>query len=155
MLDESHQKNVFNTLPTGIRKIVISTSIAETSVTIDDITRVIDTGLMKEASYDDDVKANNLNRVWVARANANQRKGRAGRTQPGKCYRLYSRARFFDCMPQFSLPAMQREALDNLILRLCAMNLTSDPRDILRGCLDAPDETRMNKSIEKLRFYFR
>jgi len=54
-------------------------------------------------------------------------------------------------MDDFMLPAMQKEALDNLILRLCAMNLTSDPRDILRGCMDAPDEIRMNKSIEKLR----
>ena len=151
MLDEAHQRNVFNRMPIGVRKIVISTSMAETSITIDDITRVIDSGLMKEASFDDEVKANQLNRVWISQANANQRKGRAGRTQPGKVYRLYSRARYQNIMSDFMQPAMQREALDNLILRLCAMNLTNDPRDVLRGCLNAPEENRMNKSIEKLR----
>ena len=106
---------------------------------------------MKEAAFDDDVKANSLERVWIAKANAIQRKGRAGRTRPGKLYRLYSKARYMEIMSDFSVPAMQREALDSLILRLCGMNLTADPRDILRRCLDTPDETRMNKSIEKLR----
>merc|ERR1712045_416206 len=70
-ITNNHQSEVFKPSPPGIRKIVIATSIAETSITIPDVSIVIDTGFIKEAFYDDEVRATNLRREWISQANAN------------------------------------------------------------------------------------
>lgn len=89
-LTSEEQALVFKRAPTGKRKIVLSTNIAETSVTIDDCVFVIDCGQMKEKKFDSNRNMESLDVVWVSRANAMQRKGRAGRVMPGVCIHLFT-----------------------------------------------------------------
>ncbi|OUM67572.1 hypothetical protein PIROE2DRAFT_34796, partial [Piromyces sp. E2] len=86
-------KTLFNPSPKGIRKIVLSTNIAETGVTIPDVVYVIDSGKVKETRYDDKKKLTLFKEVFISQANAKQRKGRAGRIRPGKCFHLYTKKR--------------------------------------------------------------
>ncbi|KAH9932077.1 P-loop containing nucleoside triphosphate hydrolase protein [Epithele typhae] len=90
-LTSDEQRKVFERIPQW--KIIVSTNVAETSVTIDDVIYVIDGGKVKETHYDADAGLTKLTEQWVTRAAAKQRRGRAGRTQPGICYKLYTRAK--------------------------------------------------------------
>ena len=81
---------VFGYPPDGVRKCIVSTNIAETSITIDGIRFVADSGKVKEMSYDSTCKMQRLKEFWISKASAEQRKGRAGRTGPGICYRSVS-----------------------------------------------------------------
>ncbi|PIE03376.1 MAG: hypothetical protein CSA81_02435, partial [Acidobacteria bacterium] len=89
-LGSEEQEKVFNPAPEGLTKVVVSTNVAETSVTIDGITAVIDTGLAKMNFYNPRTYSSSLVETSISRASADQRRGRAGRTQPGQCFRLYS-----------------------------------------------------------------
>ena len=82
---------MFATTPPGMRKAIVSTNIAETSVTIDGIRFVVDSGKHKEMAWNPKTGVQSLQEFWVSRASADQRKGRAGRTGPGTCFRLYSK----------------------------------------------------------------
>ncbi|KAI7750690.1 hypothetical protein M8C21_029534 [Ambrosia artemisiifolia] len=93
MVPSIEQKKVFKRPPHGCRKIILSTNIAETAVTIDDVVFVIDSGRMKEKSYDPYNKVSTLQSSWISKASAKQREGRAGRCQAGICYHLYSKLR--------------------------------------------------------------
>ena len=93
------QRKVFQKPPSGVRKIILSTNIAETSVTIEDVSFVIDTGRAKEKNYDPHLKTSTLAPTWVSQASAKQRKGRAGRTKRGVAFRLYSRRRHSSFRP--------------------------------------------------------
>ena len=86
-LSVAEQDKVFDLPPEGIRKCILSTNIAETSVTIDGIRFVVDTGKMKEMSFEAETKMKKLREYWVSKASAEQRKGRSGRTGPGVCFR--------------------------------------------------------------------
>ena len=111
--------------PEGVRKCVISTNVAETSVTLDGVRFVIDSGTVKEAGFDAEQSLRSLSPHWVSRASADQRKGRAGRTGPGVCFRLYSQAEY-DALDAFTPPALLRtplEAVALLLLRLGAGSL--------------------------------
>ncbi|KAF5293769.1 hypothetical protein FQA39_LY03254 [Lamprigera yunnana] len=112
-----NQKQVFERPPLGVRKIVLSTNIAETSVTIDDVVFVIDSGKIKMRGYDVESDTCTLKAEWVALANANQRRGRAGRVQAGVCFHLFSRA------PLGILPEILRTCLENTILSIKALRL--------------------------------
>ena len=81
---------VFDVAPPGVRKCILSTNVAETSVTIDGIRFVVDSGREKEMRYEAAGGAHSLQEGWVSRASAEQRKGRAGRTGPGVCFRMYA-----------------------------------------------------------------
>ena len=81
---------MFDIAPSGVRKCIISTNIAETSVTIDGVRFVIDSGRVKEMSYDAKYHMQRLQEFWISQASAEQRRGRAGRTGPGVCYRYIS-----------------------------------------------------------------
>lgn len=91
MLPTSVQKSVFDRPPEHVRKIIIASNIAETSITIDDVVYVIDAGKIKYTTYDQKKNTQSLDEEWVATANAMQRRGRAGRVQPGICYHLYTK----------------------------------------------------------------
>ena len=90
-LSSEEQQLVFSKPGHGQRKIVISTNLAETSITIDDCVFVVDAGRMKEKRFDPTKNMESLDTVWVSQANALQRKGRAGRVQEGYCFHLYTR----------------------------------------------------------------
>uniref|UniRef100_A0A1B0GQ34 Helicase C-terminal domain-containing protein n=1 Tax=Phlebotomus papatasi TaxID=29031 RepID=A0A1B0GQ34_PHLPP len=104
------QDKVFSYAPEGVRKCIVSTNIAETSVTIDGIRFVVDSGKMKEMSFDASCKMQRLKEFWISKASAEQRKGRAGRTGPGVCYRLYSEKQYQD-LEAYSVAEIHRVPL--------------------------------------------
>uniref|UniRef100_A0A8C5HZZ1 RNA helicase n=1 Tax=Gouania willdenowi TaxID=441366 RepID=A0A8C5HZZ1_GOUWI len=112
-----NQIQVFKKPPPGVRKIVIATNIAETSITIDDVVFVIDGGKIKETHFDTNNNISTMAAEWVSLANAKQRKGRAGRVRPGKCYHLYNglRASLLDA---YQLPEIMRTPLEELCLQI-------------------------------------
>ncbi|OCT67971.1 probable ATP-dependent RNA helicase DHX34 isoform X2 [Xenopus laevis] len=120
------QDKVFDLAPPGVRKCIISTNIAETSVTIDGVRFVLDSGKVKEMSFDPKAKMQRLQEFWISRASAEQRKGRAGRTGPGVCYRLYAESDY-DAFSPYPVPEIQRVALDSLVLQMKSMGL-GNPR---------------------------
>ncbi|XP_048348830.1 probable ATP-dependent RNA helicase DHX34 isoform X3 [Sphaerodactylus townsendi] len=125
-LSVAEQDKVFDVPPQGVRKCIVSTNIAETSVTIDGVRFVVDSGKVKELSYDPKAKLQRLQEFWVSQASAEQRKGRAGRTGPGVCYRLYAETDY-NAFPAYSVPEIQRVALDALVLQMKNMGL-ENPR---------------------------
>ena len=106
----------------GRRKVIIATNIAETSVTIDGVTVVIDPGQAKVNFYNPRTFTSSLVEVPVSRASANQRRGRAGRTQPGVCYRLY-RPEDFDRRPLFTTEEIYRTDLSEVVLRMAELGI--------------------------------
>jgi hypothetical protein len=117
MVPIMEQRKVFTRPPPGCRKIVLSTNIAETAVTIDDIVYVIDTGRMKEKSYDPYNNVSTLESSWISKASAKQREGRAGRCQPGICYHLYSKLRAA-ALPDFRTPEIKRMPIEEICLQV-------------------------------------
>jgi HrpA-like RNA helicase len=117
MVPPADQRAVFQRAPLGVRKIVLATNIAETAVTVDDCTCVVDCGRHKERSYDAYAGVATLQAAWISQASSTQRRGRAGRCRPGECYRLYSAARLAS-LPKFQLPEMQRSPLEELCLQV-------------------------------------
>uniref|UniRef100_G3U5S1 Probable ATP-dependent RNA helicase DHX34 n=1 Tax=Loxodonta africana TaxID=9785 RepID=G3U5S1_LOXAF len=125
-LSVADQDKVFDVAPPGVRKCILSTNIAETSVTIDGIRFVVDSGKVKEMSYDPQAKLQRLQEFWISQASAEQRKGRAGRTGPGVCFRLYAESDY-DAFAPYPVPEIRRVALDALVLQMKSMSL-GDPR---------------------------
>lgn len=122
-LAKEEQERVFDPAPEGKKKVVISTNIAETSVTISDITTVIDSGLAKLNFYNPRNYTSSLIETFVSRASCNQRKGRAGRTRPGTCYRLYSRADF-ETRDEYTKEEIYRTDLSEVVLRMAELGIT-------------------------------
>ena len=122
-LGKEEQERVFDHAPRGKIKVVISTNIAETSVTIDGITSVIDSGLCKLNYYNPHTYTASLIEGPVSKSSANQRKGRAGRTQEGTCYRLYSR-KDFEARALFTSEEIFRTDLSEVILRMSDLGIT-------------------------------
>ncbi|XP_014259416.1 probable ATP-dependent RNA helicase DHX34 [Cimex lectularius] len=148
-LSLAEQNKVFNYVPQGYRKCVVSTNIAETSVTIDGIRFVIDSGKMKEMSYDATCKMSRLKEFWVSKASAEQRKGRAGRTGPGVCFRLYTREDY-EAMQEYTTPEIKRVQLDSLILQMISMGL---PNARKFPFIEPPSEESIENSIQTLKEY--
>nr|XP_020456653.1 probable ATP-dependent RNA helicase YTHDC2 [Monopterus albus] len=110
------QKKAMKTSPPGVRKIILSTNIAETSITINDVVFVIDSGKVKEKSFDTLSHVSMLKTIWISKASALQRQGRAGRCRPGICFHLFSRLRFNN-MLEFQVPQLLRMPLQELCLQ--------------------------------------
>ncbi|NXR59779.1 DHX36 helicase, partial [Rhadina sibilatrix] len=117
-----NQTQVFKKTPPGVRKIVIATNIAETSITIDDVVFVIDGGKIKETHFDTQNNISTMAAEWVSKANAKQRKGRAGRVQPGHCYHLYNGLRA-SLLDDYQLPEILRTPLEELCLQIKILKL--------------------------------
>ncbi|XP_072264096.1 ATP-dependent DNA/RNA helicase DHX36 [Pyxicephalus adspersus] len=117
-----NQTQVFKTPPPGVRKIVIATNIAETSITIDDVVHVIDGGKIKETNFDTQNNISTMTAEWVSHANAKQRKGRAGRVKPGFCYHLYNSLRE-SLLDDYQLPEVVRTPLEELCLHIKILKL--------------------------------
>ena len=121
-LAKEEQERVFCKAPFGKKKVVVSTNIAETSVTIQGITSVIDSGLAKLNFYSPKTFTSSLNECAVSKASCNQRKGRAGRTQPGTCYRLYGR-KDFEMRPLYTTEEIYRTDLSEVVLRMSELGI--------------------------------
>lgn len=123
-LPTEEQVLVFQKAPANTRKVIISTNIAEASVTIDGIVFVIDSGYVKLRNYDARLGIENLNVVPVSKASATQRAGRAGRTRPGKCFRLYTETAF-EHLEEATFPEIQRSNLAPIVLQLLNLGITN------------------------------
>ena len=135
-LDPATQDRAISPAKPGRRKIVLATSIAETSITIEGVRVVIDSGVARVPRYEPDVGITRLETVRVSRASADQRRGRAGRTAPGICYRLWDEPETQGLVP-FAEPEIRSADLSGLLLD-CAEWGASDPRSL--AWLDAPAE---------------
>lgn len=106
-----------------LRKCIVATNIAETSLTLDGVKYVIDTGFCKLKVYNPKIGMDALQITPISQANANQRAGRAGRTGPGQCYRLYSAHIFREDLFENNIPEIQRTNLCNVVLLLKSLNI--------------------------------
>jgi ATP-dependent RNA helicase DHX8/PRP22 len=138
---------IFEPGPPGSRKVVIATNIAETSITIDGIYYVVDPGMVKQSAYDPKLGMDRLQVMPISQAQAKQRAGRAGRTGPGKCFRLYTESAFQSEMLPTTTPEIQRQNLSNTILMLKAMGIN----DILNfDFMDPPATNTTLTALEEL-----
>lgn len=143
------QRLIFKEPPKGVRKIIIATSIAETSITIEDVVYVIDCGKTKLSKFDVNDNMETLEYEWVSLANAKQRRGRAGRVQPGVCYHLYSRAREAR-FEQYPLPEMLRTRLEEVILQIKILQL-GKAKQFLANVMDPPNMKAIDLSVDLLK----
>lgn len=146
-LSVSEQEKVFDVPPEGIRKCIVSTNIAETSITIDGVRFVIDSGKVKEMSFDAQSKMRKLKEFWISQASAEQRKGRAGRTGPGTCFRLYTEQEYSQ-FSQYSTPEIQRVPLDSLVLQMISMGL---PNVRLFPFIEPPAQEQLENAVQSLK----
>lgn len=121
-LTSEQQLYVFEPAPEHTRKVIVSTNIAEASVTIDGIVYVIDCGFVKLRAFNPKTGIETLTATPVSKASATQRAGRAGRTKPGKCYRLYTQTAY-ESLPEATVPEIQRSNLAPIILQLKALGI--------------------------------
>ncbi|KAL1886413.1 hypothetical protein Plec18167_000343 [Paecilomyces lecythidis] len=121
-LTTEQQLYVFEPAPQNTRKVVVSTNIAEASVTIDGIVYVVDCGYAKLRAYNPNTGIETLTAVPISKASATQRAGRAGRTKPGKCFRLYTE-QSYENLPDATVPEIQRSNLAPVILQLKALGI--------------------------------
>ncbi|WWC66285.1 uncharacterized protein I206_100186 [Kwoniella pini CBS 10737] len=123
LLSNEQQMQVFKPPPEGHRLVIISTNVAETSLTIPGIRYVVDSGRAKERQYDSSTGVQSFQVSWISKASSQQRAGRAGRTGPGHCYRLYSSALYEDHFEQFSQPEILRMPIESIVLQMKSMNI--------------------------------
>lgn len=123
LLPTREQLRVFEPPPDGSRLVILATNVAETSLTIPGIRYVFDCGRSKERKYDDKTGVQSFEIGWISKASANQRAGRAGRTAPGHCYRMYSSAVYERDFREFAEPEILRMPIEGVVLQLKAMNL--------------------------------
>ncbi|KAM9841500.1 ATP-dependent RNA helicase DHX29 [Aulostomus maculatus] len=148
-LSSKDQAAAFTVPPSGVRKIVLSTNIAETGVTIPDVVFVIDTGKTKENKYHESSQMSSLVETFVSKASALQRQGRAGRVRNGFCFRLYPKYRF-DAFMDYSIPEILRVPLEELCLHIMKCQYGS-PEDFLGRALDAPQPQSVSNAVNLLR----
>jgi len=141
-LDASEQDRAISPAPPGHRKVVLATSIAETSLTIERIRVVIDSGLSRVPRYEPDVGLTRLQTVRVSRAAADQRRGRAGRTEPGVCYRLWDEPQTGSLEP-YTRPEILSADLSSFVLDLAQWGAV-DPGEL--AFLDPPPRAALNEA---------
>ncbi|XP_038612023.1 putative ATP-dependent RNA helicase DHX57 [Tachyglossus aculeatus] len=151
-LSSEEQQAVFIKPPVGVTKIIISTNIAETSVTIDDVVYVIDSGKMKEKRYDASKGMESLEDTFVSRANALQRRGRAGRVASGVCFHLFSSHHFKHQLLNQQLPEIQRVPLEQLCLRIKILEMFADHslQSVLSRLIEPPHGESLRASKVRL-----
>ena len=167
-LAKEEQERVFDPAPFGRRKVIVSTNIAETSVTIPGITTVIDSGLAKMNFYNPRTYTSSLTETTISKASCNQRKGRAGRTGPGMCYRLYPK-KDYDTRPIYTTEEIYRTDLSEVVMRMSELGITDfeqfhfispPPREGMRSAVETlnmlealnPDNTLSNTGLIMAKF---
>ncbi|CAM6098163.1 unnamed protein product [Calypogeia fissa] len=146
-LPSDMQTKIFEETPEGARKVVLATNIAETSLTIDGIKYVIDPGFVKQKSYNPRTGMESLIVTPVSKAAAKQRTGRAGRTSPGKCFRLFTAHAYQTEMDDNTVPEIQRTNLGNVVLMLKSLGIN----DLIHfDFMDAPPAETLLRALEQL-----
>lgn len=148
-LTSSEQQRVFLPAPTKYRKVVLSTNIAETSITIDDVVWVIDSCLAKDMNYNPSGNVTSLRSATIAKANGVQRRGRAGRCQSGVCYHLLPK-NTYDQLPEFATPQILRTSLEELCLQVKAVIPSETCCGVLSQAMDSPPIESIQNSVDFL-----
>ncbi|KAJ9613469.1 putative ATP-dependent RNA helicase ucp12 [Cladophialophora chaetospira] len=148
-LTPAEQRIVFRHPPAGKRKVVVATNVAETSITIEDIVAVIDSGKVKETNYDPISNIVKLEEVWASQAACKQRRGRAGRVQAGKCYKLFTR-NVESSMAAAAAPEMHRTPLEQLCLSVKATGSDRKVEDFLARTISPPDSRAVATALKTL-----
>ncbi|OTB02740.1 hypothetical protein M426DRAFT_190879 [Hypoxylon sp. CI-4A] len=143
------QERAFLVPPEGVRKIVLATNIAETGITIPDVTCVIDTGKHREMRFDERRQLSRLIDTFISRANAKQRRGRAGRVQQGLCFHLFTKYRHDHLMSDQQTPEMLRLSLQDLAIRVKICKI-GGIEETLGEALDAPSAKNIRRAIDAL-----
>ncbi|XP_074370304.1 putative pre-mRNA-splicing factor ATP-dependent RNA helicase DEAH2 [Apium graveolens] len=155
-LPPAMQQKIFDPAPSPLmpngpagRKIVVSTNIAETSLTIDGIVYVIDPGFAKRKVYDPRTRVESLQVAAISKASAHQRSGRAGRTQPGKCFRLYTEKSFHNYLEPETCPEIQRSNIAVTVLTLKKIGID----DLVHfDFMDPPAPETLMRALELLNY---
>ncbi|KAH9307533.1 hypothetical protein KI387_035444, partial [Taxus chinensis] len=146
-LPSDMQAKIFEPTPEGARKVILATNIAETSLTIDGIKYVIDPGFCKQKSYNPRSGMESLIVTPISKASALQRSGRAGRTGPGKCFRLYTAWSYQNEMEDNTIPEIQRTNLSNVVLMLKSLGI----HDLINfDFMDPPPAETLIRALEQL-----
>lgn len=145
----AEQRRVFPPSPPHKRKVIASTNVAETSITIPDVVAVIDTGRVKETRYHPQTQMVKLEEVWASKAACKQRRGRAGRVRAGSCYKLFTRAAEGKMLERPD-PEIRRVPLEQLCLSVKAMGVGDVP-GFLKGTLTPPEDHAVEGAIGLLR----
>lgn len=148
-LPSEQQQQVFKRPSKGVRRVIVSTNIAATSVTVDGVVYVIDSGYVKQMVFNARTGLDILSIVPISKSEAAQRAGRAGRTSPGQCYRLYSEA-FFRDMKDDTVPEIQRTSLTSVVLQLKCVGIMNVVEFLY---LDPPEERMILEALKQL-YYF-
>ena len=134
----------------NIRRIILATNIAETSITIPDVVYVIDSGRVKEKRYDPERRLSSLVSAWVGTSNLNQRAGRAGRHRPGQYYGVLSRARY-DALAVNQMVEMKRVDLSNVVMHIKALDIPGmSVEDVLEAAIEPPAVERVRAAMQDL-----
>ena len=141
------QKKIFEKPPDSVRKIVIATNIAESSVTINDIVYVVDCGKAKMKSFDSERNVASLQVEWISQANAKQRMGRAGRLRRGEVFKLYTEYKE-DRLTDFMVPEILRCRLEDIILRLKILD--QNVPEVFSQLMDSPNARSVELAEETL-----
>lgn len=143
-LSSQEQRRIFDKPPTGKRKVIASTNIAETSITIPDAVVVIDSGKVKSVQYDSKSNNTKLVEIWASQAETKQRRGRAGRIRNGICYKLFTRGTEQKMISQ-PIPEIKRTKLESVYLVVKAIGV-KNVYEFLQAGLDPPDEDNVNNA---------
>lgn len=152
-IELEHQQEAFKLLGERSTKIILSTNIAESSVTIPDVTHVINCAIEKQIEMPNagSSHAEVLVDTWCSRASALQRSGRAGRVMPGTAFHLFTDAFRDRCMAEYNTPELLRKPLDRIVLQLKGrLNQFGVPSALLRQAMDAPDLSHIDGAYKLL-----
>ncbi|XP_043930431.1 ATP-dependent RNA helicase TDRD9 [Protopterus annectens] len=144
------QNDIFVAPVPGYRKIILSTNIAESSVTVPDVKYVIDFCLTRTLICDEDTNYQSLRLTWASKTSCNQRKGRAGRVSKGYCYRLISKEFWARCIPEYPVPEMLRCPLGSTVLKVKLLDM-GEPRALLATALSPPNAKEIERTIMLLK----
>ncbi|KAF7187801.1 ATP-dependent DNA/RNA helicase DHX36 [Pseudocercospora fuligena] len=144
------QRQIFEPSPRGCRKIILSTNIAETSVTVPDVKHVVDLGKLRENRYDHIQRITSLQTVWESNSNARQRAGRAGRVSSGNYYALYSVERR-KTMSASGLPELLRADLQETCLSIKAQGFQESVSSFLAAAIEPPPSKAVEVAVENLK----
>lgn len=146
----AEQQAIFEPPPAGVRRIILSTNIAETSVTIPDVVYVVDTGKIKEQRYDPQRHMSSLVSAWVGTSNLNQRAGRAGRHRSGEYYGILGRKRV-DALHTHQTVEMKRVDLTNVVMHVKALEFPGMAvEDVLAATIEPPAAERVTAAMKDL-----
>ncbi|KAH9937690.1 P-loop containing nucleoside triphosphate hydrolase protein [Fomitopsis serialis] len=146
----AEQQAIFEPPPEGVRRIILATNIAETSVTIPDVVYVVDTARVKEQRYDPERHISSLVSAWVGSSNLNQRAGRAGRHRPGEYYGILTR-RFSDALHPHQTVEMKRVDLSNVVMHIKALNFPGmTVEEVLAETIEPPASDRVVAAMKAL-----